>query len=399
MAKKKSVEQFITEMESIFSNLRLIGPYTNVNIKTKFKCIIHDFEFDAYPCNILAGHGCRKCGAEKNAKSRRKSHDQFVAEMAIINNDIEVIGQYIDVKTKVLVRCKIDGNVWAADPKKLRRGVKCAVCTNHQVMSGVNDVATTRPDLIKYFKNKDDSTKYTSGSEQELSFICPIDGEEKTMQVAYLSHFGFCCNACYERQYGRKRVSYRYWNKQTMTEYLSNNYLGYLLLDTAIDKTPSGNHLKALIKCPNPEHKAYWAYWTNILSGYQCSLCYIEDSMSKGERLAESVFKKHNHKYESQKRFDDCRDKLTLPFDFYLPDYNLMVEIMGEQHEHPIDHFGGEEAFKKCIEHDKIKRDYLKKNNISILDIWYYEFDKMEDLILNKIDSILNNTKLIQTPK
>ena len=67
---------------------------------------------------------------------------------------------------------------------------------------------------------------------------------------------------------------------------------------------------------------------------------------------------------------------------------------MGEQHEHPIDHFGGEEAFKKCIEHDAMKRQYLALNNIDILDIWYYEFDKMEELILNKIQEILNNTTL-----
>ena len=116
--------------------------------------------------------------------------------------------------------------------------------------------------------------------------------------------------------------------------------------------------------------------------------------MSRGERASEQVFKKYNYTYETQKRFDDCRDKYTLPFDFYLPDYNLIIEIMGEQHEHPIDHFGGKEAFEKCIMHDKIKRDYLKLHNIDILDIWYYEFDKMEELIINKIQSILNNPTL-----
>ena len=244
MARKKTKEQFVVEMEAIFSNLKLIGPYVNVNVKTRFKCILHDFEFDAYPCNILAGHGCRKCGSEKNAKARRKSHDQFVKEIAIINPDIEIIGQYCNVKTKVQVRCKIDGYTWDADPKKLRRGVKCAVCTNHKVISGINDVATTRPDLLKYFKDKNDATKYTSGSEQEVWLVCPIDGEEKMMQITALSQFGFCCNTCYERQYGRKRVPYRYWNEQTMRQYLNDNYFGYSLLDIATEKMPSGNHLK-----------------------------------------------------------------------------------------------------------------------------------------------------------
>ena len=116
--------------------------------------------------------------------------------------------------------------------------------------------------------------------------------------------------------------------------------------------------------------------------------------MSNGERAAESIFKKYNYVYEHQKRFDDCRDKYTLPFDFYLPAYNLVVEIMGEQHEHPVVVFGGQEKFEIQIRHDKMKRDYLVVHDINILDIWYYDFNKMEELILDKIQSILNNTKL-----
>ena len=390
MARRKTKEQFVLEVKSIFPNIELVGDYTNVNVKTQFKCLIHDFEFDAYPCNILAGHGCKKCGIEKNSKSRRKSHKQFAQEMMTINPNIELIGEYIDTKTKILVRCRVDGYEWLADPKKLRRGVKCAVCTNHKLMTGVNDVATTRPDLVKYFKNKDDARKYMSGSEKILTFICPEDGEEKTMTIAALTRFGLGCNACHERQYGRRRVPYRYWNEQTIQEYLSENYDGYTLLDTRVEKTSSGTALKVLIKCPNEKHDAYWAYWTNILSGYKCFLCVNEDSMSRGERMAEEILQNRKILFYPQKRFDDCRDVYTLPFDFYLPDYNLIVEIMGEQHEHPVEYFGGEEAFQKCIYHDKIKRDYLVSHSIPYIDIWYYEFDQMEDLILNKIQQILS---------
>ena len=85
--------------------------------------------------------------------------------------------------------------------------------------------------------------------------------------------------------------------------------------------------------------------------------------------------------------FNDCKDQRPLPFDFYLPDYNLIVEIMGEQHESPVDIFGGEEKFEITVMHDKLKRDYLNNHNIDILDIWYYEFNRMENLILNKLAS------------
>ena len=397
MAKKKSKEQFIQELYLIMPEVELVGEYTNVNEKTSFKCLLHDCEFEAYPINMLHGHtGCKQCGTEKYIKARSKSQEQFVKDVEKVNPNIEVIGQYVNAKTKVLVRCKIDGYTWNADPRKIMRGSQCSVCLNRIVITGINDVATTRPDLIQYFKHKEEAYVYASGSEKYIDVVCPKCGYEDNIRVANLSRFGFACNGCYENKYGHKRVPYGYWNEDTMQEYLDENYHGYKLLDVQKPNEDDCKYLKVFIKCPNENHPPYWAYWKNITSGYTCLLCYTEDSMSKGERAAELIFKKYNYTYEPQKRFDDCCDKYTLPFDFYLPEYNLIVEIMGEQHEHPVEYFGGQESFETCVYHDRIKRDYLKSNNIHCLDIWYYEFDKMEILILDKIQDILNNTKLIQ---
>lgn len=394
MSGRKTQEEFEKEVSLASPNTKVIGKYININTKIQFKCLIHDFEFDAFPQNVLRGHGCRKCGNEKQSKKQTKSHDKFIKDIMKINPNIEVIGQYVNMDTKVQVQCLIDGYIWNADPRKLYRGVQCAVCSNRKVIEGINDINTTRPDLVQYFKNKNEATHYTSGSEKIIDVICPECGYEDTIKIENLSRFGFSCNGCYEKKYGRKRVPYGYWNKNTMQQYLNENRSGYKLLDIKTQSDDGSSILKVFVKCPNEKHPPYWAYWQNITSGYMCFLCYIESSMSKGERAAEQVFKKYNYTYETQKRFDDCRDKYTLPFDFYLPDYNLIIEIMGEQHEHPIDYFGGKEAFKKCIIHDKIKRHYLKSHNIDILDIWYYEFDKMEELITNKIKSILNNPTL-----
>lgn len=392
MKKRKTQEEFERELNLVLPDIKVLGKYININTKIRFKCLIHDFEFDAFPQNMLRGHGCRKCGNEKQSKKQTKSHDNFVKDLKNINSNIEVIGTYVNMDTKIKVKCLIDGYVWDADPRKLFRGVQCAVCTNRKVVAGINDVATIRPDLVKYFKNKVESTKYTSGSETVIDIVCPECGYEDKIRIGNLSRFGFACNGCYEKQHGRKRVPHGYWNKDTMTEYLNKHYPGYKLLDIRTANNSEDGYLKAFIKCPNDNHQPYWSYWTNITSGYTCLLCHLTESMSRGERMAESIFQKHQINFIPQKRFEDCKDKYTLPFDFYLLDYNIIIEIMGEQHEHPISYFGGEEAFVKCLEHDKIKRDYLNTHNINILDIWYYEFDKMEELILNKINSILNNT-------
>ena len=79
-----------------------------------------------------------------------------------------------------------------------------------------------------------------------------------------------------------------------------------------------------------------------------------------------------------------------LSYDFYLPMYNLFVEFQGEQHKRPIDFFGGEEKFKVQQEHDKRKREYAKEHNINLLEIWYYDFSNIEEILTKT----LNNLKL-----
>ena len=273
MKKRKTQDEFESELSLVLPNIKVLGKYININTKIRFKCLIHDFEFDAFPQNMLRGHGCRKCGNEKQSKLQTKSHDQFVRDVRRINPDIEVIGQYVNMDTKVQVRCLLDDHIWDADPRKLYRGALCAVCSNHKVLNGVNDVGTTRPDLVMYFKYKDEATKYTSGSEKIVDVICPKCGYEDQIRIGNLSRFGFACNGCYERKYGRKRVPYGYWNRDTMQQYLNDNYCGYLLLDVQIPSNDNCEALKVFLKCPNEKHPPYWAYWTNITSGYTCLLC------------------------------------------------------------------------------------------------------------------------------
>jgi hypothetical protein len=41
-----------------------------------------------------------------------------------------------------------------------------------------------------------------------------------------------------------------------------------------------------------------------------------------------------------------------LSYDFFLPDFNLLIEYQGRQHFIPVERFGGEETFKIQLEHD-----------------------------------------------
>jgi len=54
-----------------------------------------------------------------------------------------------------------------------------------------------------------------------------------------------------------------------------------------------------------------------------------------------NILKDNNIEYISQKKFDNCKYFRPLPFDFYLPNYNICIEFNGIQHHEPISFFGG----------------------------------------------------------
>lgn len=107
----------------------------------------------------------------------------------------------------------------------------------------------------------------------------------------------------------------------------------------------------------------------DILKGCGCPEC----SQSHGEQSIQKWCESKNIKFITQYRFEDCRDKNTLPFDFYLPNYNTCIEYQGKQHYEPIEYFGGEENLLYTQYHDKIKYDYCIKNSINLICIPYWE--------------------------
>lgn len=124
-----------------------------------------------------------------------------------------------------------------------------------------------------------------------------------------------------------------------------------------------------------------------------CPTC----SSSKGEIAIEDFFLKNNMKYEKQKRFKDCRDKLPLPFDFYLPDFNLCIEYDGRQHFEPqpwsrTNKHAKQNMFYELSEtqrRDQIKTDYCKNNNINLLRIPYNKFNKIEKILIDYLKKFM----------
>lgn len=105
--------------------------------------------------------------------------------------------------------------------------------------------------------------------------------------------------------------------------------------------------------------------------------------------MVAQILENNNIQYVPQYRFDDCKYKGQLSFDFYLPEYNICIEYQGKQHYVPIEYFGGQKNFETQIHRDNIKKEYCNKNNILLIDIpyTYNSIDTISQYLLTQINN------------
>ena len=80
---------------------------------------------------------------------------------------------YIETEKWYKYKCNICSNEnWIREHSLMKQG--CNVCckSSQKTLKGYNDIATTHPNLIKYFYNEEDAFKYTFGSKRKVKFRC-----------------------------------------------------------------------------------------------------------------------------------------------------------------------------------------------------------------------------------
>jgi very-short-patch-repair endonuclease/glutathione peroxidase-family protein len=108
----------------------------------------------------------------------------------------------------------------------------------------------------------------------------------------------------------------------------------------------------------------------------------------KGPEKIKEVLNNFGISYKEEKKYPDCKDINPLPFDFYLSEFDLLIEYDGGQHFEIVDGWGGEEKFEETQRHDEMKDKYAADNGIKLLRIPYWDYENIEEIILNKLDEI-----------
>lgn len=204
-----------------------------------------------------------------------------------------------------------------------------------------------------------------------IRFICPKHGEQIIMLDNLIRGHG--CKPCsYEKRGANLRYDIEYIKE--CVESVNGNKL----LNPEEYKDTFTRNLNILCSCGNIFVTSFSNYVKHSVT--KCYSCSCKES--SGEERIRKFLNSCRISFTQEKRFNDCRDIKPLPFDFYIPEDNLIIEFDGKQH--------FEEVYNRDYEatkrHDEIKNQYCKDNNIDLLRIPYWEANNIEVIIAEKLN-------------
>lgn len=333
--------------------------YIDNRTKVKIICTKHG-EFEQTPNNHLSGSKCRTCKYENISINSRKSSVIFIQDSIKKHGskyDYSLVN-YINNKTKVKIICKVHG-IFEQKPDAHLFGQGCIKCSGKEKIN--------REEFIKRSINKH-GNKYDYSLveyvDKKVKIICRLHGTFEQNPKGHLKGIG--CWKC-KKNYPLTHDDFLKKSKEIhfdKYDYSKSEYKSSLS--------------KLIIICKNHgEFKQTPNKHITLKQG--CPRC----NDSKGENYINDYLKYNNIKFIREKRFNGCKNKFSLPFDFYLPIFNICIEYDGIQHFEPIEIWGGHKSLIKTIMRDNIKNEYCKKNNIKLIRISYKENieERMREII------------------
>ena len=375
---KKTTVEYKEELKIKNPSIEVLDEYDGAKTKILHKCLICKHIWSSAPSNILAGKYCPSCANKNRNKNKQPSQDEYISMLATKNETLNVVGLYVNMKTKIEHLCLLCNKNILITPEHALRGYGCKSCSakiNGQKLQLTHE--QFKENVYSKNKNIELLTDYV-GSSSPITCRCKICENIWTVKYPFQLYNSNCPN-CVAKIKGKKL-------QNTIDEFKDMIVPNVTLLS---DYQGANKKIDCLCNICNFKWTVNQA---GSLKRSGCPNCI----KSHGELQIEIILKNKNIIYKHQKKFKGLFGVGggLLSYDFYLPQYNLLIEFQGKQHEQPIKYFGGEDQFKMQQEHDKRKREYAKQNNINLLEIWYYDIDNIESILLQKINETKNNLKL-----
>lgn len=193
--KKKTTAEFAEQLAKISPSIEVQGEYYNTSTKIKVRNKICGHSWYATPRSLLGGSNCPEC-----AGNSKKTHSQFVKELKTKNPAVSVVGEYINAKTKIAVRCTTCGKELFMTPNALLNGHGCKNCNQARGMAkrqGKTRLKTTEEVVQQLLTINPDIEvlgEYTR-SKEPIQVRCKVCGHEWSPQAGSLLQ-GHGCPKC-----------------------------------------------------------------------------------------------------------------------------------------------------------------------------------------------------------
>jgi len=373
MPKRKTTEQFKNEVFELVGNeYMVLGEYIKSDKKIKMKHEKCGHEYYVQPNNFLSGNRCPKC----NGKIK-KTTEEFKKEVYdLVGDEYKVLGKYKNTNTKIKIKHNKCGHIYEVKPYSFLEGNRCPECgqelinfkntkTTEQFKQEVFDLVCNEYSLLGEYTKSSVEIKMKHNKCGNIYEVKPND---------FLQ--GRRCPICTKKErLKQKDVEF----KQKVYKLVGDEY-------TFLEDY-KGVQTKIKVRHNTCGNEYYVRPHDFIKNGTRCPIC---RRSSKGEQKIAAILKSMKIRYCTEKTFEDLKDKILLRFDFYLPEYNLLIEYDGHHHFKPV-RFNGiseevaEENFKNQKIRDKMKNKYCKENNIKLLRIKYTDFDKIRKILKEEL--------------
>lgn len=233
----------------------------------------------------------------------------------------------------------------------------------------------------KVHKNKYDYSQVVFiRSNVSVEIICSLHGKFFQRPTAHV-HQKQGCPTC-----GMEKRKLQKTTRKTTKEFIQKA----LRIHNALYDYSNTNYInvKTKVDILCPQHGTFQQEAKAHLRGQGCPTCanlkrasFYE---SKGERQIQFYLESNGFVYEKQKTFSDCKYKMLLRYDFFVPIINTLIEFDGEQHYKFFPRFHvNKKAFELMQRRDKIKTEYAIYKNISLIRIkWNDDIDQILNITL-----------------
>lgn len=316
-------------------------------------------------------------------KKEKFTLEEIRTKIKEIEPDVELLStEYKNNKDPLLFKCPCGKEFvknWTTIQSK--KSCKCRSCSRKKGWKEIRRASTFNDDSIKIFKKNGFNPLEEIKNVRDKVLCIDKDGYKGRISLENIKlnkHFSI-----FSLKYNKDYLIYNLNNFASLT------HTNTIVTDFEEKSRTCDTLIHCICECGNK-------FTTNICNfttqdKTRCEKC--TDSISNLEFKIKNELEKRNVNFVYQKRFKDCRNPKTnysLPFDFYLPDYNVCIEVDGKQH-FQVSYFGNETKekaisnLKKTQYRDKIKNEYCASKEIKLVRISYLEFKNSE------YNQILNN--------